>query len=308
MTRLPNRVKGDVMRRQLAGLKARRAPIALAVVAATALAGVPTMAAQAATSGGGTATASITGGSLSVGTIGTMTALAPAIGASGTGALPSAQWADGTGLGLGWNGTVAISPLSYTGAWVASSGAVALTSTAAGTYSGTDDGKFYTVTVTGVPTATTTPFSWTSDATADSAGGSGTATNGTATTIGTHGIAITFAAATTYVATNSYTVLVGTQAASSMVVNTATGATITSTGTTSTAPTYANNTSAIAAGATVGTVNAAGAVKVIDALVGTGASGTGYYTAAPGVQLTADTSSWAKTYSASLTYTIVSGP
>lgn len=296
------------MTRQKRGSRAGSARITVAVLGSLAMAVLPAMAAEAATSGGGTATATIVGGSLSVASIGSMTALAPAIGASATGALPSAQWADDTGLGLGWNGTVAISPLTFTGTWVSSSGAVALSSTAAGTYSGTDDGKYYTVTVTGTPTATTTPFSWTSDATGDTAGGSGTSTNGVSTSVGTHGIAVTFAAATTYVATNSYTVLVGTQAASSMIVNVGTGALITSNATTSTPPVYTNNTSAIAAGSTIGTVNSAGAVKVIDAAVGTGSSGTGYYTAAPGVQLTADASSWAKTYSGSLTYTIVSGP
>jgi hypothetical protein len=58
----------------------------------------------------------------------------------------------------------------------------------------------------------------------------------------------------------------------------------------------------------VGTVNSGGAVKVISAAIGTGASGTGYYTAAPGVQLSADSNSWAKTYGGSLTYSIVAGP
>ena len=281
--------------------------IGAAIVGSVTLAALPALAAGASNSGNGTASASIVGGSLSVGSIGSMTALAPTIGGTSTGALPSAQWADGTGLGLGWNGTLAVSPLSYTGSWVASGGPAIATSP--GIYTGTDNGRFYTVTVTGTPTAVNTPYSWTSDAGGDSAGGSGTAVNGTPSTIGTHGISISFAAATTYTAGSSYTVLVGTQSASALVVDTATAGSITpSTGTTSTAPTYLNNGTTLSGGSTVGTVNSGGAVKILDAAIGTGASGTGYYTAAPGVQMTADANSWAKTYTASLTYTIISGP
>ncbi|HZU73422.1 MAG TPA: hypothetical protein VE990_11700, partial [Acidimicrobiales bacterium] len=105
--------------------------IVAAVAGAGALAAVGVgqqTAAWAGTSATGNTSAAIVGGSLSVGSVGTMTALAPSIGGTATGALPSAQWADDTGLGLGWNGTVAISPLTYTGTWTASSGSVALSS------------------------------------------------------------------------------------------------------------------------------------------------------------------------------------
>jgi hypothetical protein len=275
----------------------------VSVVGAIAFSGT----AFAGTSGNGTATASILGGSLSVGSIGSMTALSPSIGGTANGALPSAQWADGTGTGLGWNGTVALSPLSYTGTWSANGGSPALSSTAAGSYTGTQDGVSYTVTVTSATLGVSVNFSYTSDYTGDTSG-SGTANVGQATAVGAHGLTIQFAAATTYSAGNSYTVLVGTQSHTVLKVNTGTGSAITSTGTSSTAPSYVNNNSTIDTGTTVGTVNSAGAVKVLSAAVGTGASGTGYYTAAPGVSITADSNSWAATYSGTLTYSIITGP
>jgi len=251
------------------------------------------------------------GGSLSVGSVGTMTALAPPIGGSATGTLPSAQWADNTGLGLGWNGTVAVSPMSYTGTWSTGTNAghasTAVASNSSGSYTGTADGAYYTVTVTGTPSSTATPYSFNSSVTGDTTG-SGVAVNGSAAAVGLHGVTITFASATTYSAGDNYTLLAGTQSATSLVVDTAAAAAITSTGTSSPAPSYTGNGSTINAGSSVGTVNASGAVKVITAAVGTGESGTGYYTAAPGVQLTADTNSWAKTYAGSLTYSIASGP
>jgi hypothetical protein len=293
-------------------LKAGKRTVGLSlVVAATGFAVLGVAGpALAATSGNGTTSLSIQGGSLSVGTVGSMTALSPTIGGSASGALPSAQWADDTGAGVGWNGTVAISPLSYTGTWTPSSGSTALATAAAGTYNGTDDGRYYTVTVTGIPTAANTPYSWTSDAAGDTGGGTGTAVNGTPATIGTKGLSITFGTVTPpYAAGSSYTVLVGTQSATAMVVDTASGAAITpSTGVSSSPPVYTDNAAAIPAGSTVGTANTAGAVKVLTAAIGTGASGTGYYTAAPGVTMTADTESWAKTYTGNLTYSIVVGP
>jgi hypothetical protein len=259
----------------------------------------------------GTTSASILGGSLSVGSVGTMTALAPSIGATATGALASAQWADATGLGLGWNGTVAVSPLTYTGSWVAGanggSASTALTSTAAGSFTDTVDGVAYTVKVTTATLAGVTVFSYTSTDTND-ASGTGTATNGTATAVGTKGIKITFDTLGLYKVGDTYTVLAGTQSASGLTINTATATAISPTSTASPAPTYVNNGSVISAGSTVGTVNSLGAVKVLSAALGQGASDSGYYTAAPGVSITADTNSWAKTYSGSLVYSIVSGP
>lgn len=276
--------------------------------ATLALAGLGAGSAQAATSTNGTTSLSITGGALSVGNIGSGSAPAPAIGGTSTGTLPSAQWADDTGLGLGWNGQVAISPLTYTGSWQASSGAPAVSGTT-GTYNGTDDGRYYTVTVTSGGSGSSTPYSWTSDATGDASGGSGTATNGSPATIGGHGITVTFASGTTYPAGSSYTILVGTESEGAVTVDTAAASTITSSGTSSSPPSYASNGSTIDAGTAVGTVNSGGAVKVLSAALGTGASGSsGYYTAAPGIQISADSNSWAKTYSGSITYSIVSGP
>lgn len=269
-------------------------------------------AAFAATSGSGTTSASITGGSLSVSTIGTMTALAPHIGGTATGALPSAQWADDTGLGLGWNGTVAVSPLNYTGTWTAgtngSSASTALSSSAAGTYSGTADGVEYTVKVTTGGLGSAVAFSYTSSDSTDASGtGTASATTGAAN-VGTHGLSIAFSITSTYNVGDNYTVLAGTQSASALTVDTAAATAVTSTSTTSPPPTYVNTGSTISGGSTVGTVDTAGGVVVLEAALGQGASGTGYYTAAPGVQIAADSNSWAHTYSGSLTYTIASGP
>jgi hypothetical protein len=166
--------------------------------------------------------------------------------------------------------------------------------------------------VNGVPAANSTPFSYTSDVTGDLSG-TGLATGPGATavaTVGTKGLTVTFTAPTVpYLVGDSYTVLVGTQSASALQLHTATAPAVAATGTSSASPTYTGNTSTLAAGATVGTVNSGGAVKFLTAAAGTGATGTsGFYTAAPGVQIAADSTSWAKTYSGSLTYTIISGP
>ena len=286
----------------------------LILAAAASLAGIGAMMASpvAAYAATGTASTSVTGGSLSVGTVVAMTALAPAIGGSAAGALPSAQWADDTGTGNGWNGTVATSPLTYTGTWVAGLNgglaSTALTSSATGAYTDTLDGVSYTVRVTTVTLGVVTAFTYTSTDTNDASGSSSTtATSGTTYAVGTKGLSITFNSATGAVG-DTYTVLAGTQSATGLQVHTASGTTISSSGTTSTAPVYVNNASVIPPGATVGTVNSLGAVKVLDAALGTGSSGTGYYVAAPGVLISADSNSWAKTYTANLVYTIVSGP
>src|ERR1700736_4888620 len=52
--------------------------------------------AQAATSAPGTDSATVIAASLSVGSVGSMTPLAPVAGSTATGALPTAQWADAT--------------------------------------------------------------------------------------------------------------------------------------------------------------------------------------------------------------------
>lgn len=272
-------------------------------------AGVGTMAlapsAFAGTSSNGTATANVLGGSLGVTVSGSMTALAPSIGGTANGALPAASWQDETGLGLGWGGWVAVSPLTFTGSWAASSGSTALASSGAGSFTGTTDGVYYTVTVTTTGLGAALAYSWTSNAAGDTGGGSGTAVAGSAN-IGTHGISIAFNPTGTYTAGNSYTVLAGTQSVSALAVHTATEATIVSNGTSSPPPSYINNGTTITAGAGVGTEGAA--IQVLEAAVGQGASGTGSYSAAPGVTISADSNSWAATYTGNLTYSIVAGP
>jgi hypothetical protein len=93
------------------GTTTMKAAAALAAGLAILLAPV---AAQADTTAPGTDSATVTAASLAVGTVGAMTALAPVAGGTATGALPTAQLADATGSGSGWNGTAAVSPLSYT--------------------------------------------------------------------------------------------------------------------------------------------------------------------------------------------------
>lgn len=243
----------------------------------------------------GTATVNLTGGTLSVGSVGTDN-MSVQIGVTGNGQLPSADWADATGTGDGWNGSVAVSALTYTGQWVAASGSPALGSTSAGTYAGTSDGIWYKVDVTAAVAGTSVSFSYTSNYPGDTSG-TGTAALGAATAVGNEGLTITFSATGTYASGDTYTVTAGTQA-NTMSVDTAVATPVTSTGTTSPAPTYVNNGASISSSG----------VKVLSAAQYTGMSGSGYYTAAPGVSFTPDSNSWAATYSGNLTYTIASGP
>lgn len=249
----------------------------------------------------GTATVNLTGGSLSVGSVGTDN-MSAQIGVTGNGQLPSADWADATGTGDGWNGSVAVSALTYTGQWVAASGSPALGSTSAGTYAGTSDGIWFKVTISSAVFGTSVSYNYTSNYPGDTSGtGAATTVNTTAGTItgsvGNEGLTITFTTTGTYASGDTYTVTAGTQA-DTMSVDTAVATPVTSTGTTSPAPTYVNNGASISSSG----------VKVLSAAQYTGMSGSGYYTAAPGVSFTPDSNSWAATYSGNLTYTIASGP
>lgn len=263
----------------------------------------------AASSASGNQSLTLTGGSLSVGSV-QNGSISGVVGATVSGDLPSAAWSDTTGTGAGWNGTLQLSDFVYTGSWAAQGSAAALSSSSAGAFSGFSDGVTYTVKVTGTPSSTSTPFSYTSTD-ANDPSGTGTATNGTAQAVGTKGLTIDFASGTTYVAGDTYTVQAGTQSDSALNLDTAaTGAGVTAgTGTTSADPTLVNNSSAVLGGKTLttGASNTAlgSAVKVVSAAVNTG---MGTYTVVPGAQVATDSNSFASTYTANAQYSIVTGP
>ena len=272
-------------------------------VAVVAVVGVlaPAGAAFAAT---GTSSATTTSGSLSIGTTTPETISVPVAGA-GSGILPSAVWADSTGTGDGWNGTVAVSDLSYTGAWVPQSPATALTTATSGAYTGTQDGVEYTVT-TGTITAGAGSYAWTStDTTTGNPTGSGTAVASTANAVGTLGVTINFG---TQSLTSGYVYVIkaGTQSASAFTLDTsATGASIAPvSGTTSANPAFVGNSTTVSGGG-VASSSYGTAVKFVSAALN---SGMGSYTVDPGAQVNADASSWASTYTAGVQYSIVTGP
>ena len=181
---------------------------------------------------------------------------------------------------------------------VAGAGLPTLAATTAGAYSDTLDGIEYTVTVSAGGTGTTTPYTWTSTDTTDHAGGSGSATNGTAKAVGTMGVTITFASGTAYPSGAIYMVKVGAFPASALALNTVNFAVTPQTGTTSGVPLSINNGTTVPGGGS--------AVKFVTAAANTG---MGAYQVTPGVQVTPDASTWAGVaYASTLTYTIVSGP
>ncbi|MHB1599470.1 MAG: hypothetical protein ACYCXY_11430 [Acidimicrobiales bacterium] len=265
----------------------RGALVATAVALVAVLA--PAGAAFAAT---GTSSATTTSGSLSIGTTTPETISVPVAG-TGNGILPSAVWADTTGTGDGWNGTVAVSDLSYTGAWVAQGSATALTTATSGAFTGTQDGVEYTVT-TGTITSGAGSYTWTStDTTTGNPTGSGTAVASTANLVGTLGVTIDFG---TQSLTSGYVYVIkaGTQAASAFSLDTsATGASI--------APVSGTTVS----GGGVASSAYGTAVKFVSAALNTG---MGSYTVDPGAQVAADASSWATTYTAGVQFSIVTGP
>lgn len=252
----------------------------------------------------GTSSATTTSGSLSIGATTPETISVPVAG-TGNGILPAASWSDTTGTGDGWNGTVAVSDLTYTGTWAQTSGTTTALGSSTSAFTGTADGVAYTVTVGTNTSSTSTPYTWTSTDPTDLAGGSGTATNGTAVEVGTTGLYINFASATTYSGV-SYKIKAGTQSASAFSLDTAaTGAGITAaSGTTSADPVFVGNTTTVTGGG-VGSTTYGTAIKFVSAALNTG---MGTYTLDPGAQVTADASSWAATYTAGVQYSIVTGP
>lgn len=245
-----------------------------------------------------TTSVTVAGGGYSV-TADAGSKIAATLGQTVGGSLPSAVWADNTGSGAGWKGTVQVSTLNYTGAWTPNGTPTGTLSTGAGTYKGTGDGVYYTVKVTSVSGSSSVTFSWSSTDPTDSTGGTGvTATVGSPANVGTQGVQITFA--TLPAVNDSWTVDVGNQNASALSV---TGATIAPlTGVTSPSPTFVAPNTVIPAGG-VGSFGTA--VKFLDAQVN---QGMGSYTVIPSVNLSLDANSWQGTYTADVQYTIASGP
>ena len=167
----------------------RKSRIIAAVVgvAAVACAAGP-LRAQALTQGSGLDTLTVTGGALSVASVGaatfTVTLNSGTVTTAATN-LNAGTYSDTTGSGAGWNGTLALYRFVNTQAWVPN-GTALLTNTSA-TYTGTANNAWYSVAVT-AQAATTVNVTWSGQES-----GSGVATKGSAFAIGTLGLTITFA-------------------------------------------------------------------------------------------------------------------
>ncbi len=221
-----------------------------------------------------------------------------------TAAVNAANWADSTGGGAGWNGTIAVQQFHITGtsAWVPGA-SNPLANNNSSQYTGTTSAAAYTVTVTAAsaPGATTVAISWSGEES-----GSGSATKGTPFAVGALGMTIDFQGGQAYATTDVYTGQVGNLPTTALAVAQGT-TTITAVGTTRTGanlPTAAGGTSTVTSGS-VSTYSAT-PVKVVSAAK---LAGVGTFTVTPGVTLTWDpNNTWALPYTASAQYTIASGP
>ncbi len=207
--------------------------------------------------------------------------------------LNAADWADNSGTATGWNGTVAVQQFTHTGAWAVTGHA--LSTTAAGAFTGTTHDAVYTVSVTS-DGGTTVVVSW-----AGAETGSGTATKASAFAVGTKGLTITFATGTTYTNADKYVSkndVLGTSA----LTMAGTGTCVAGTGAVN-APTWTNTAQPIVAG----TPTAFGtALKFLTSATNTG---TGAWTCTPKARLKVDPNTGlAVSYTATAQYTIVSGP
>lgn len=277
------------------------------MVAALAATAAP-LGAKAATSS--TGTLSLLGGSLSMSGLASFTTTSTSLSA-GSLATPmnNATWADSTGSGAGWNGTVAVTQFIDQGAWSQTSGtATALSSTSSGAYTGSAGAGSITVTVTqalDTTASTTLTYSYSDVEKGVTTTGSGTATKGTAATL-MNGLTITFAALTAYPQNATYESKFGILGTSALVLNTG-QATVTASGTTSggsNLPAFVNNSITVTAGgpSTLSTTP----VKFVSAAVNTG---MGTFSVTPGATITWDPNNvWPASYTANLQYNIVSGP
>jgi hypothetical protein len=274
--------------------------LALAGICATvvALPFLPSTA-RAATTATSTDTLTLTAGSLAVAAVSAGSATA-ALGSVSPAAanLAVANWSDTTGSGAGWNGTMAVSLFNDTGAWTTTGGTHGLGVTGSGTYTGSATQGYYVVTVTSDAGGTSVNATVTGTESASISGGA----HGSALAVGTKGVTITFAVGTTYSPGDQFTIHVGNLPASALVLGA--GSTITANGTTAaTAPAFTNS------GATVtgGTATSVGSgVKFVTAALNTG---MGSFQVSPNGTIAFDGNlDWAGSYTAQVSYSIVTGP
>ena len=274
------------------------------VVAIATVVGVlaPMGAAFANTGGTGAGQANLTGGALAIGYITNNTIPVSLTTFTGVGLLPTAVWSDATGSGGGWNGTVAVSDFTYTGAWTTTG--TALSDASSGAYTGTQDGLVFTVDATGISNGAGS-FTWSSTASTNSTG-SGTAVASIATVLDTQGVSINFGTATETPGT-LFELQAGTQASSALsLLSSAVGAGATVEDGSLSAPPALVSAEATVSGPSTGPAEGYGAaIKFVAAAANTG---MGSYTVNPGVSFTADQNSWAALYTANVEYDIVTGP
>ena len=255
--------------------------------------------AAASSSGTGSATFTVTGGSLGLASVGAA-AFSVTLG-SGTVTtaatnLNAGNYSDTSGSGAGWNGTVAVQQFVNTQSWVPTGSALANNNSSGYTASAQDADYQVTVTSDG---GTTVVVAYTG-----TESGSGTATKNVAFAVGTHGITITFATGTTYLTTDKYNIHADVLLTSAMAM--AAGGSCTATGTTQTGtniPSMINTSSTV----TGGTYNTYGtAVKVISAPV---SQGLGTFTCTPKATLSVDSNTAITgSYVATAQLTIAAGP
>ena len=291
------------------GLLTRRRTLAGAAVVAALVATALPIGARASTSS--TVTLALgAGGGLSITSMSAFTtATTPA--SAGTLATPlnSATWSDQTALGLGWNGTIAVTQFIDQGAWAQTAGsATALSSTSSGAYTGSAGAGYINVTVTqaGDTTgATSLAISYSDVENGSTTNGTATATKGSATTL-VHGLTITFATSTAYPQNAVYQSKFGILPTTALALNTG-QATVTPQGTTAGGlndPLFVNNGSTVTAGGP--SAYSASPVKFVSALLLTG---VGNFTVTGGATITWDPNNiWQANYQAGAQYTIAAGP
>lgn len=231
--------------------------------------------------------------------------------AAGTLATPlnSATWADTTGSGAGWNGTLAVTQFIDQGAYTQTAGAAtALSTTSSGAYTGSAGAGYITVTVTqagDTTSATSLAISYSDVESGVTTNGTATATKGSATTL-LHGLTITFATGTAYPQNAAYESKFGILPTTALALNTAQGS-VAPQGSTlglTNDPLLINNGTTVTAGGP--STYSASPVKFLDALTLTG---MGSFTVSGGATITWDVNNiWQADYTAGAQYTIASGP
>ena len=255
----------------------------------------------------GTGQAQLTGGSLAIGSITNNNGIPVSlVSFTGVGLLPTAVWSDATGSGYGWNGTVAVSDFTYTGAWT-NTGSPLVDATS-GAYTGTQDGVVFTVDATGISNGAGS-FTWSSTASTNSTG-SGTAVASIATVLDTQGVSINFGTATETPGT-LYELQAGTQSPGALTLSSTestsgTAGVTVADGSLSAHPALVSALNGVAGPSSADAAQTLGApIEFVSAAANTG---MGSYTVNPGVTFNADVNSWANIYTANVEYSITTGP